>query len=157
MADEMTLQSGKRLARAFLTGGVCVLVLTAAMLVWASATPLKIGSGTQSAGRSRAIVTISDAPTDIKPLLWKMAGNSLIRPAQVQAAVKDKGAAQTLAKRLKLQGVVQMAGAFTAYVRIDKNTQKVSEGDKILEFVVSKIQPGKVTLNLDGVEVILGH
>ena len=68
------------------------------------------------------------------------------------------GAAQRLVERLNLQGVVQMAGASVAYIRVDEGQVKsVRKGEKILDLAVDKVEPGKVTLSLEGVVVELSH
>ena len=93
-----------------------------------------------------------------KELVLRMAGRRLLRPAQVKAAVKDTGTAARLARKLRLQGVVRMGDRLNAYVEIqNQGVRAVGEGDKVLDFVVKRIEPGKITLSLQGVEVVLGH
>jgi Tfp pilus assembly protein PilP len=79
-------------------------------------------------------------------------------PSQVKAAVKDTGVARKLLEKLKLRGVVQIGADQVAYIRVEKKTtRKVREGEKLLSFVVKKIESGKVVLSLEGVEVVLRH
>jgi hypothetical protein len=96
---------------------------------------------------------------DVQPLLAKIAGSRLIRGARIQAAVKDSGAAGRLVKRLRLQGVIQAGSGPMAYILVDKDpaAKAVHEGESVLDFVVEKIEPSRVTLSLEGVEVVLGH
>ena len=157
MTDESNLHSAARLAGAFMFVGVGLLILAVAGLAWASFAPLNHGEETTRAVADERVSKMPDTSVELKDLLWKMAGNYLIRPAQVTAAVKDSGAAASLAKKLKLEGIVEMGGELCAYIRINKSSRKVVVNDTILEFVVAKIEPGKVTLDLDGVRVKLEH
>jgi hypothetical protein len=76
----------------------------------------------------------------------------------VQAAVKDTGVAQQLLKKLQLQGVAKMGDRFVAYVSVDKQSVvTVRDGDAVLDFLVESIEPGCVTLSLQGVLVRLQH
>jgi len=87
-----------------------------------------------------------------------MAGKELVKPPQVHAAVKDSGLAGKLAKRLKLEGVVQADEGYSAYIRVDnKALETVRQGQKVLDFTVARIEPGAVTLSLEGVEVVVTH
>jgi hypothetical protein len=98
------------------------------------------------------------ADRQVEPLLAKMAGRRLVRPAQVQAAVKDTGAAARLLAKLNLQGVVDIGGELVAYIQVDKRSVKtVRKGEKVLELTVEEIQPGSVKLSLEGVVVELSH
>jgi hypothetical protein len=95
---------------------------------------------------------------DLQPLLVKMSGRTLIRPAQVQAAVKTDGTAERLLKQLKLLGVVRIGDTSVAYIQIENEGVKaVRVGDRVLEFVVECVEPRKVTLSLNGVTVPLGN
>jgi hypothetical protein len=90
--------------------------------------------------------------------LSTVAGSRLIRPAQVQPAVKDSGAAQKLLARLKLQSVVDMSGEHVAYIRVkDEGVQAIRGGSYVLDFLVESVQPGRVRLSLDGVIVELAY
>lgn len=101
---------------------------------------------------------VPGAGADYDGLMVKVAGSRLIRPAQVQAAVKDTGAAQRLLERLKLQSVVSMGGQPVAYLRVNKEgVQSVRAGGRVLDFIVESVKPGEVKLSLDGVVVTLGH
>jgi hypothetical protein len=95
---------------------------------------------------------------DLRPLLVKVTGRTLIRPAEVQAAVKSDGTAERLVKQLKLEGVVTMGGTSVAYIRVKQDGLKaVREGDSVLEFSVKRVEPDKVTLSLQGVTVPLDN
>lgn len=95
-------------------------------------------------------------PPKMEELLRKVSDRRLIRPAQIQAAVKDNGVAEKMAKNLKLRGVVQLGKDMVAYVEVGKfGVKSVHSGEKVLEFVVEDIQPGLVTLSLNGVNVVL--
>jgi hypothetical protein len=97
---------------------------------------------------------------DLGEVLEKLSARRtpLICPPQAQAAVKDSGAAARLAKKLKLQGIVQMGSDYVAYIQTDEGTVRtVRRGDTLLEFVVGDVTDASVTLSLEGVEVLLGH
>lgn len=80
----------------------------------------------------------------------------LIRPLQGIAAVKDDGVAQRMAKRLKLQGVINMGGEYVAYIGVDKGqVVAVKAGGDILDFSVIKVDDKSVILSREGVEVAL--
>ena len=97
-------------------------------------------------------------PVNMDVLLTKTAGVRLIRPSNALAAVKDNGVAKKLLARMKLQGVTELAGTPVAYIGIEKmGTQTVKVGDSVLDFQVQAINPGQVTLSLDGVIVDLKY
>jgi hypothetical protein len=118
-------------------------------------------------GQSEASKSVSEAwlvapadvhAADVDGLLKRIAGRRLIEPSQGLAAVKDTGAAARLLASLKLQGVVKTGDRLVAYVDVDKQgVSTVGAGDRLLDFVVKDVTPGRVTLTLDGVEVSLGH
>lgn len=128
----------------------------ASWCLWAAIAPL---AGTEAMPtRLAAIQPLPKDAQDIQGLLGRVAGACPIRPAQTVAAVKDDGAAARLLKKLKLQGVVQMGDAMVAYVQVEKEgVQTVRKGQTLLQFMVEDIEPGKVTLSLQGVVVVLGH
>ncbi len=96
------------------------------------------------------------ANPDIKGLRRKISGRQLIRPAQIQAAVRDNGAADKMLKKLTLRGVVQLGKDMVAYVQVGKmGVKSVRRGDKLLELIVKDVEPGMVTLSLKGVNVVL--
>lgn len=132
--------------------------LGAVLLVVATVWPIDRQPETTMRVAASRVPELSALEHDVNPLLGQMAGRRLIRPAQVQAAVRDTGAAQRLLGQLKLQGVVQMGDSHVAYVRIEKRgTQTVRKGDRLLEFVVESVEPGTVGLSLEGVQVALSH
>jgi hypothetical protein len=134
---------------------VCLLVATA-LLAWSLCRPRVTAAGAMPAARSLA--PVPDERVDVQAVLAKVAGRTLVRPAQVQAAVKSDGTAEQLLKLLKLQGVIDVGGKPTAYIAVEKQGVKtVRPGDKILDFTVDKIEPGKVVLSLQGVVVTLGN
>ena len=106
----------------------------------------------------RGVRPIPEHTLDLQPLLARVARRELIRPASLQAAVKDDGTAQRLLKALKLQGVIEMDGQLVAYIHVEKQgVQTVRAGEQVLDFVVERIDPGSVTLSLQGVQAKLGH
>lgn len=147
-----------RATRRFMVMGVAAGVMTLSLLVFASVAP--IAGSNRSANRSAqpSVPEFQGPVADTHSLLTKVAGSRLIRPAQVQAAVKDTGAAQRLLERLKLQSVVNMNGEPVAYVRVNKNgVQSVRAGGRLLDFLVESVKPGEVKLSLDGVVVTLRY
>ncbi len=100
----------------------------------------------------------SREPRSLDLILGKITERRLIRASQLQAAVKDSGVAKQLAKKLKLQGVVQMGDYLVAYIQVDRGVVKsVRKNEKVLDMIVEQIEPDRVTLSLDGVEVVLTH
>jgi|GEM_PF-1790756 len=148
---------GKLLADRLLIGSLIVMFCAAGVLVFAGTAPVDPEPPGMEAMR-RGVPPVPFDTRNIGELHRMMAGRRLIRPTQVQAAVKDTGAAARLAKQLNLQGVIQMGGSLVAYIGVKgQNVKSVKKGGKILSFTVKDIQPGKVVLSLDGVEVELGH
>ena len=138
---------------------LCLLVLSVALLAAAVFAPIgRTVDASVAAERALPMLPVMREEGDLRALLARTAGRHLIRPAQVQPAVKDSGDAQRLLKRLKLQGVVEIGSDMTAYIQLDKKEVKsVARGEKVLGFDVESIEPGKVTLSLEGVRVYLVH
>lgn len=137
-----------------------IALLGAAGLALAAACFWPIDSDAQPArsGTWKSLHALDESPADVDRLIRKMAGRTLVKVAQVQAAVKDSGAAKELVKRLKLQGVVEMPDGLVAYIAVQgEGVATCRKGEKVLEFVVEDVQPGKVTLNLQGVVASLGN
>jgi len=156
--DDRTLQSAQRLADRFTIVGTVMLLTAAAGLVLSLLVPVKETESTANVAGGTELPALPETGKDLKPLLVKMAGVRLIKPPQVQAAVKDTGAAAKLVKKLALQGVVRMGDELVAYISVVKEGVKtVRRGGHVLEFVVEDVAPGKVTLSLQGVQVVLEH
>jgi len=158
MTSQADIRRAMVISRCVVVAGAVVLGLSLVTVVIAAVIP--IGGDHEPVnvvaeeGLGRPVVSAPD--TD--GLLREMAGRRLIRPSQALAAVKDSGAASKLLGKLKLQGVVRTADRLIAYVQVDKQgTKTVRTGDKLLDFVVKNVEPGKVTLSLEGVEVSLSH
>ena len=138
--------------------GVVTAGLSLVALVAAAIYPVQIDVVGPSVAATEGHESHNYTKPNLSSLLEKMAGRGLIRPPQVVAAVKDTGAAARLAKSLKLQGVVELGGSLVAYIEVEKRrVQALRKGETVLGFVVRDIGPGRVTLSLEGVEVILGH
>lgn len=150
------LQKIRQEAERFRRGGEVLACLGLAVLLGAILLPIE-PSTPAGADSSRGPVASLKAPArDVRKLVGEIAGRALIRPPQVQAAVKDLGVAARLLGQLKLQGVVRLGGEQVAYVQVEKQGVKtVRQGQELLEFVVKEILPGKVVLSMDGVEVTL--
>ena len=147
----------ERLARRLTLSAVAMVFVAFAAVVAAALLPIEVPTSAPETG-DRGIESAAGPERDLEELLHQAAGSDLIKPAQIQAAVKDTGAARQLAKALTLQGVVQVDETLTAYIEVkDEGVKTVREGDKILDFVVKELKPGKVVLSLDGVEVQLGR
>tara|TARA_B100000614_G_C14332253_1_gene405256 strand:+ start:155 stop:637 length:483 start_codon:yes stop_codon:yes gene_type:complete len=132
-------------------GGVLVLLA----LLWPTHSD---ASGSYMASHRNEVPELVAPDSQLKTILAKVAGSRLIRPAQIQAAVKDTGAAQRLLSRLKLQSIVQMGSEPVAYVRVQGGSvQTVRRGGHLLDFVVDEIANGNVKLTLDGVSVDLTY
>ncbi len=157
------MKRADRLPSMIAVTGQAVLGLSLLLVLAAAFWPIQddaAGSNALDAPRP-AEVGLGSEPMDAldsQSLLLKMAGRRLIRPAQIQAAVKDTGAAQRLLSKLKLQGVVQMGGDHVAYIQVaDRGVQTVRVGSSVLDFMVEAVESGRVKLSLDGVEVELTH
>jgi hypothetical protein len=135
------------------------LALSAAICVALSMTvPISTADTSSRSSSGGSLEPLPTSRSVLQPLLARMAGTVLIRPAAVQAAVKNDGTADRLLKKLKLQGIVQMGQDRVAYVQVEKEGVKtVRKGQTILDFAVDSIEPGKVTLSLQGVVVVLDH
>lgn len=158
MTNTTFLGNTQRLAQRFRTmasfGAIASFLILVLSLLW----PLEREADGHTKHNNREIQTNPQEIADIQALLRSMAGRRLIRPSQVQAAVKDTGLADRLAKKLKLQGIVQMGGTLVAYIQVEKQGVKgVRQGDQILDFRIEKIESGKVTLSLQGIQIVLQH
>ncbi len=156
---DTALGGADRLARWLACVGVALVVLAAGALSWAIATPLDSGEEEMLAASAARPGLASPAPRDVDVLLRKIAGRRIIRAAQDVPTVMDPGLAGRLLKKLALEGVVSVGGKTRAYVRVEggSGARCVTEGQKLLEFVVEKINPDEVVLSLDGVIVKLGR
>jgi hypothetical protein len=158
MDNEKALASGKRLVNRLMFTAVAMVVFAGVLLVCAMVMPIKPNKYTIAEKITGHLELPTEIPTNIQSLLVKIASRRLIMPSQVKAAVKDTGVARKLLEKLKLRGVVQIGADQVAYIRVEKKTtRKVREGEKLLSFVVKKIESGKVVLSLEGVEVVLRH
>jgi hypothetical protein len=158
MSLETGLPAARRISAIARVAGLCLLIGAVVTLSLVCLWPVKAQTDPSRLGKQHKIEAWPELAEPPDQMLSKMTGKELIRPAQAQAAVKDSGAAKALAKRLKLQGIVQIGDAFTAYVQVEKDGVKsVRKGDTILEFAVKKVEAGKVTLSLDNVEVELSQ
>jgi len=144
--------------RRFMGVGIVLLLAAVGLAIAACLVPVAIDEESMAASRHQLVPRMTGVSLDERQLTQAVAGRRLIRPAQVQAAVKDNGAAQRLLERLKLQSLVQMGGEPVAYVRVKgEGVQSVRAGGRILDFRVDKITAGGLTLSLDGVVVLLSR
>ena len=158
MVNDSSLPTIKRYADRSMIIAATLLALSIVLVILAVAMPIEANIEVSSIVSERQLQSLPQAKQDIKPFLARIAGRYLIKPSQVRAAVKDSGAAQRLVKKLTLQGIVQIGSDLIAYIGVDKQgTKTVRQGEKLLDFVVQDVKPGKVTLTLEGVEVILEH
>ena len=142
----------------FMYTGLGVLLAGSFFVLAAMAWPVRSNNPAHQPGHRQSLPEIRAEAPDLQPLLAKVAGSRLIRPAQVQPAVKDTGAAQELLERLKLQSIVRAGAEPIAYVRVkDSGVQKVRRGGHLLDFLVEEIESGQVKLQLDGVVVDLTY
>ncbi len=157
MASESSVPMLPRLASRLTVAAVTMLATATVVLLAAVLLPINTPIVPGLSNRMDS-VTVPDGRRDLARLLDQAAGADLIKPAQIQAAVKDTGAAARLVRQLTLKGVVQIGGELVAYIEVkDQGVKSVNKGQKILEFVVKDMEPGKVVLDLDGVEVQLGQ
>ena len=135
---------------------ILVTSLSVMGLVAAALWPVPSGAGDQAAPAHSGLGSLATAPRDLREILNGIVGRPLIRPGQVTAAVKKTGAAERLAKQLKLHGIVMMPDGPAAYIAVaNEGVVDVRAGGQVLEFSVKKIDSGTVTLSLDGEEVQL--
>ena len=156
MPDSSALNTARRIADRLKLVGQVAVVLAACGLVFALLWPLESADGGPQTTEGKRFVPWTSSARDVDAMLVKMAGRPLIRPAQVKAAVKDTGVAARLAKQLRLHGVVEMPDGLVAYIEVaTEGVKDVRKGDRILGFDIKDLQPGEVTLTLEGVEVQL--
>ncbi len=149
---------GQRASTAVLALAGAVLLSGAAFVAWAALCPIEPVVDVPDAGARIARDPAAGGSGEIEPLVREVAARDLVRPAQVLAAVKDTGAAQSLLKRLQLEGVCDTGSGAVAYVCVDgKEHLSVRRGDALLSFAVADVESGRVTLSLEGVEVTLGY
>ncbi len=158
MPHETDLRRSRALAKRMMVCGSLLLALSLVMLLVALAYPIEFDTQGRNTTRRRQVTLLTAPKRQTGLLLKKMAGRRLMRPSQIQAAIKDDGRAERLLKALKLQGVVQMGDDYVAYVQIDKRgVRAIRRGEAILGFSVQNVEPGKVTLSLEGVQAVLSH
>ena len=145
-----------KLTRYIYYASVVLCIISLSLLILCFLIPLG-NQQVNSRGKSTtSYINHSISQYELKPLLEKMMLQRLIRPAQIQAAVKDDGLAQKLVKKLKLQGIVLQNEHYIAYVRLpDKRTARIRDNDMIIDFNVDRITSQSVTLSLNGVQVEL--
>jgi len=150
--------ANRRLAERLLMGAAALALGSALSVVLAVTMPIGRGGQVETMQPAGSIDRLPTTRPALQPLLAKLGGSTLIRPAQMQAAVKNDGSAERLLKKLKLQGVVQMGEDLVAYIQVEKEgTKTLRKGQTVLDFVVEHIEGGKVTLSLQGVVVSLAH
>jgi len=145
-------------ARGWALAHLALLALSAAVFLLACAAPVASSPGVTATPSPKPVPTLNASPPALDPLLSRLSGRRLIRAAEVQAAVKDSGVAQRLLAHLKLQGIVQIQGAYVAYVQVDDTgVRAVRANDSLLDFLVESVEPGVVKLSLEGVHVNLAY
>ncbi|MCY2926466.1 MAG: hypothetical protein NT031_13700 [Planctomycetota bacterium] len=137
-----SLDGTERLARRFLWASLVILAAAVTAVVLAALLPV-----VEASQASRPAVRLDPkipaiTAASLEALLERVATRELIRPAQHRAAVKDSGVAAQMAKALKLQ---------------KEGTVSVKKGQTVLKFLVKEIQSDRVTLSLEGVEVVLSQ
>lgn len=158
MQSEQMLRRAEYLSHRFQAASFLLLAVAGLLLLVAVLIPVKPDDETVGLSEAGQFRPLPLREYDTGPLLARIAGMRLIRPTQAQAAVKDSGAAKQLAKNLKLHGVVETGGELVAYIQVEKQGVKtVRKGETVLDFTVERIEPAKVLLSLQGVEVWLQH
>lgn len=158
MSGQSDIRRTMATCRRLMAAGVIALGVSLVSVAIAAVIPIGGDCEPVNVAADEGLSRPAGPPPDLDGLLREMAGRRLIRPSQTLAAVRDSGAAAKLLGKLKLQGVVQIADGLVAYVQVDKQgTKTVRAGEKLLDFVVKDIEPSKVTLSLEGVEVSLSH
>jgi hypothetical protein len=148
-----------RAAAWFLRCGGLTLGLSIALLIAVATWPITLGPAGRASVLADEVPCLEVPPSDAEALVQRLAGSALIRPGRVQPAVKDSGVAQALLDRLKLQSVASLRGEPVAYVRVEaEGVRSVRVGQRLLDFRVESVEPGRVGLTLDdGVGVALGY
>ena len=158
MTSRSNIDKAHRTVVRMMQVGVGLLALSTSAVLLSAVWPLAPSLSAPQDKLQPASAPAEAGPGDLDGLLKRLAGRALVRPAQVQAAVKDSGAAAKLAKKLKLQGVVRMGDSWVAYVDVsEQGVKALRKGESVLEFVVKEVEPGKVIVSLEGVEVTLDH
>ncbi len=156
MAKRLSASDAKKISEKLRLFGIIVVILSVLLVLAGSMYPINTDTQPPSRRKAGDFEPLSEVRADLVSLFGKMVGRRLIKPSQIKAAVKNTGAAARLLKKLKLQGIVQMGGSSVAYIKVEKKGVKsIRQGDKLLEFVVTKVKSNHVVLELDGVEVKL--
>jgi len=156
MISDVTSHTARRLIDRL--GFVVIVALGLSVMSLLAAALWPIGTEVQAQVDSAQcrLGSLLPAPGDLMGTLDRIVGRTLIRPAQVKAAVKKTGVAERLAKQLKLHGIVRMPDGLVAYIAVaQEGVVDVRVGGRVLEFTVKQIGPGVVTLLLEGEEIEL--
>lgn len=158
MTHEIHDQTTRKMVNRFLLIALLILVAGIGLVILAGLIPVSGDPSAKEIAINRSFEFQAGSSPSLPPLLAQLVSRKLIQPAQVKAAVKDSGAAEKILQKLKLQGVVQLGNEAIAYIQVEKQgTVKVRRQEKILGLEVIRIEPGRVTLSLEGVEVVLCH
>ena len=157
MINESAVLGAGRIADRLMWTGIVVAIVASILVAVAAVLPIRASAGYADKPANRQEFQLQmRSSQDVDALLSRTAGRPLVRPPQIQPAVKDTGAAARLVRKLKLQGIIQKGDILVAYIRVGKQGVKtVREGEKVLDFVVKEIKAGRVTLLLEGVQVEL--
>jgi len=151
----LPLQTERRWSAWYACFGVGLSLAAASLVVAAAVAPM-VDEQDALSGDARRIPPLPQPGESIGPLLAKASSTRLIMPAQVQAAIKDNGAAEKMLARLKLQGVVQIGNESIAYVVVEKEGIKtLRKGDQLLSFTVESVSAGRVQLSYEGIQLEL--
>jgi len=158
MAPEEQLRTVERLSLWLACGAGALAVAAVAAVLAAALGPIKTDLPMATdRGKARAGPPAPVA-VNIEPLKAQIARRRLFRSPEIKAAVKDSGAARRLLEQLKLHGVVRISQEYVAYIGVAEGpVRAVRKGQKLLEFTVDDVAPGRVILSLEGIEVILEH
>lgn len=159
MEADVNLVELRRTARRLRLAGLLSALVAVGLLLVAAVAPLPTELEHTAAKSRRSIQPLPTLELNLGPLMAAVASRTLIRPSQVQAAVKNTGVAAELLKQIKLQGVMTMGDDVVAYIQVkDRGVKPVREHEEIGGLVVDHIDPsGRVQLSLDGVVVQLTH
>ena len=137
---------------------------TAAGIAWLLSLAFLVWTATHSIGDTNVLKT-APRPLQTRPppsphseqFRVALNGRTLIRPPQIEAAIKKTGTAAKLANKFRLHGVASIGGEYVAYLHEPSTgTTPVRVGDSIQVFDISEVTATSVVLSLDGERVRIG-
>jgi len=147
-----------RLGKGGLAFGAGCLLVGLGCLVFYLCLRLPAGHDSQEIAAETRVKDLKVARVDVNQLAGRLTGRGLLSPGRFKPTVQEEDTAQKLAERFKLQGVARIGNDMVAYVRIEnQGVRAVRRGQRLMEFEVQAVEPGRLILSLNGSEVELAR